>query len=277
MNEKEKYDYHVALITVTSTEEAGLQHMYEDWKPLFLEGDDQKYYETSFKRGNKTLKVVTARQSEMGMTAAGVLTMKMISVFRPKYVIMVGIAAGVAYKNEVDQIYARILRDFADICNSLDGRCGYHFPAGVSTFGRQLDWSSKRLASPHGRCAHEVLAANASPTPNTDKEGATAIIRSYCKADLSKLATGAALDIKLLPSSVDGEDGLQAVIALMRGFVSLGGFFMQPDVVDATLLREAQEHPENYGTLSVRVSGWNARFVTLNKEWQDMVIAQNEH
>ena len=109
MNEKEKYDYHVALITVTSTEEAGLQHMYEDWKPLFLEGDDQKYYETSFKRGNKTLKVVTARQSEMGMTAAGVLTMKMISVFRPKYVIMVGIAAGVAYKNEVDQIYGDVV------------------------------------------------------------------------------------------------------------------------------------------------------------------------
>ena len=103
------------------------------------------------------------------------------------------------------------------------------------------------------------------------------MIRSYCKADLSKLATGAALDVKLLPSSVEGEDGLQALISLIRGFVSLGGFFMQPDVVDASLLRRAQEHPEEYPTLSVRVSGWNARFVTLNKEWQDMVIEQNEH
>jgi len=122
-----------------------------------------------------------------------------------------------------------------------------------------------------------VLAANCSPTPNTDKEGATAIIRSYCKADLSKLSIGAALDIKLLPSSVEGEDGLQAMMGLFKGFVSLGGFFMQPDVVDASILREAQEHPEDYLTLSVRVSGWNARFVTLNKEWQDMVIEQNEH
>ena len=59
--------------------------------------------------------------------------------------------------------------------------------------------------------------------------------------------------------------------------VALGGFFMQLDVVDASLLRLAQEHPENYQTLSVRVSGWNARFVTLNQEWQDMVIEQNEH
>ena len=179
--------------------------------------------------------------------------------------------------DEVDEIAARLLSDFADICASFNGKCGYSFPAGVSTFGRQLEWSPQRLASPHGRKHGEVLAANASPTPGTDKEGVTAIIRSYCKADLSKLATGAALDIKLLPSSVEGEDGLQALIALMRGFVSLGGFFMQPDVVDAALLREAQEHPENYQTLSVRVSGWNARFVTLDKEWQDMVIEQNEH
>ncbi len=179
--------------------------------------------------------------------------------------------------DEVDEIATRLLSDFADICTLFNGKCGYRFPAGVSTFGRQLEWSPKRLASPHGRRAGEVLAANCSPTPSTDKEGTTAIIRSYCKADLSKLATGAALDIKLLPSNVDGEDGLQALISLMRGFVSLGGFFMQPDVVDVSVLREAQEHPEDYQTLSVRVSGWNARFVTLNKEWQDMVIGQNEH
>lgn len=179
--------------------------------------------------------------------------------------------------DEVDEIAARLLSDFADICRSFDGKCGYRFPAGVSTFGRQLEWSPHRLACPHGRKAGEILAANCSPTPGTDKEGATAIIRSYCKAPLHKLATGAALDLKLLPSSVAGEDGLNALISLLRGFVTLGGFFLQPDIVDASILRQAQEHPEDYSTLSVRVSGWNARFVTLSKEWQDMVIEQNEH
>lgn len=179
--------------------------------------------------------------------------------------------------DEVDELAARLLSDFSGICASLNGRCGYRFPAGVSTFGRQLEWAPQRLASPHGRRAGEVLAANSSPTPSTDKEGVTATIRSYCKADLSKFATGAALDIKLLPSAVEGENGLSALVSLLRGFVTLGGFFMQPDVVDASLLRRAQEDPENYQTLSVRVSGWNARFVTLNREWQDMVIEQNEH
>ena len=179
--------------------------------------------------------------------------------------------------DEVDGIACRLLSDFADICISFNGKCGYSFPAGVSTFGRQLEWSSHRLAAPHGRRMGEVLAPNCSPTPGTDREGATAIIRSYCKADHTKLATGAALDVKLLPSSVEGEDGLQALVGLMRGFVKLGGFFMQPDVVDSSVLKEAQRDPEAYQTLSVRVSGWNARFVTLDKQWQDMVIEQNEH
>lgn len=179
--------------------------------------------------------------------------------------------------DEVDSISSRILSDFADLCLSCNKTNAYRYPAGVSTFGRQLEWAPLRLASAHGRKQGEVLAANCSPTPNTDKEGATAIICSYCKADCSKLATGAALDIRLLPSSVEGEDGLQALIALIKGFCALGGFFMQIDVVDASLLRKAQEHPEDYQTLSVRVSGWNARFVTLDRQWQDMVIAQNEH
>lgn len=177
--------------------------------------------------------------------------------------------------DEIDALTAQILEDFTGICRKLDHRCGYRFPAGVSTFGRQLEWSKHRLAAPHGKKAGEVLAANCSPTPGTDQEGATAMIRSYCKLPLKKTVTGAALDLKLLPSSTQGEDGLEALVALMRGFTALGGYFMQPDIINAEILKEAQKHPENYQTLSVRVSGWNARFVTLNEEWQNMIIEQN--
>ncbi len=176
---------------------------------------------------------------------------------------------------EADDIAAAVLDAFADFCAENNGKSPVKFPAGVSTFGRQLEWAPHRLASPHGRKQGEVLAANASPTPGTDREGVTAMIRSYCRADLSRMVTGAALDCKLLPSSVSGEDGIAALVSIMRGFVAEGGFFLQPDVADARILREAQEHPEDYQTLSVRVSGWNARFVTLCREWQNMVIAQN--
>lgn len=175
---------------------------------------------------------------------------------------------------EVDLIATRIISDFADICDWVNTQSAYSTPAGVSTFGRQLEWSPNRMATPYGKKAHDILAGNYSPTPGTDKEGATAIIKSYCKADLKRMVSGAALDIKLLPAAVNGENGLEAIVSLIRGFVILGGHFMQLDVADTELLKEAQNHPEEYQNLSVRVSGWNARFVTLNKEWQDMIIAQ---
>ena len=176
--------------------------------------------------------------------------------------------------DEVDGIAVRIVKDFADICDSMKYKNGYLTPAGISTFGRQLEWAPHRMATPNGKRAHEILSGNFSPLPGSDKEGATAIIRSYCKADLSRTVSGAALDIKLLPASVNGESGINTLVSLIEGFLELGGHFMQLDIADTALLLEAQKHPEDYQTLSVRISGWNARFVTLNKEWQDMIIAQ---
>ncbi len=175
-----------------------------------------------------------------------------------------------------DEIAVALTKDFAGICGKQEGKCGYRTPPGISTFGRQLEWAARRMATPYGKKAGEVLAGNCSPTPGTDKEGATAVIRSYCKSDLSEMTTGAALDLKLLPSAVKGEDGISAMVALLRGFTALGGFFLQLDVADASILRQAQEHPEAFSTLSVRVSGWNARFVTLDRGWQDMIISQVE-
>ena len=180
---------------------------------------------------------------------------------------------------EVDEIYARLLQDFYLICKKLDDQrlYGFRYPAGVSTFGREIDWLPNRLATPEGTTIGTVLAGNASPTPGTDTEGITAVIKSYCKADLSKMVTGTALDLKISPTSIQGNNGLVALKQLIRSFVRLGGYFMQLDCVSAETLKKAQENPQDYKTLSVRVSGWNARFITLTKEWQDMVIQRTEH
>lgn len=176
--------------------------------------------------------------------------------------------------DEVDLIAKRLVDDFAAIAGECEKRSGFRMPAGISTFGRQIEWAVHRLATANGKQAGAVLSGNFSPLPGTDKVGATAIIRSYCKSNLKRTVSGAALDIKLLPSAVNGENGMEAIISLLKGFVLLGGHFMQLDIADTLLLKEAQKHPEDYQTLSVRVSGWNARFVTMCKEWQDMIIAQ---
>ncbi|MGN1095157.1 MAG: hypothetical protein ACI4QR_02080 [Eubacteriales bacterium] len=103
------YNYAVALITATDTEAMVLKHIYDDWQEVRFENDEQLYYESSFEKDGKRYKVITAQQNEMGMTAAAVLSMKLISHFRPRYLIMVGIAAGVALENIEEQIYGDVI------------------------------------------------------------------------------------------------------------------------------------------------------------------------
>ncbi len=179
--------------------------------------------------------------------------------------------------DEADEYTAEIVDRFAKLTLKHDTTPLFRFMPGVSTFGRQIEWRYNRPASPHGHKTGDILAPNMGATPGSDMMGATALIKSYCKLNLTDQVTGAALDLKLLPSAVEGEDGAEALMALLRGFVTLGGCFMQPDVVDNSILKDAKEHPENYQSLSVRISGWNARFVTLSEEWQDMVIEKTTH
>jgi len=178
--------------------------------------------------------------------------------------------------DEADAYTTRVIDDFGDMVEAWQGKSPIIFTGGVSTFGRQIEWAPFRLATPFGKRKGDILSGNDSPTPGTDTEGATAMIRSYCKADLKKMGTGAALDVKLAPGTLKGENGVAALVALIEGFCRLGGYFMQLDVVDAKTLKRAQENPEAYKTLSVRVSGWNARFVTLDREWQNMIIERTE-
>ena len=98
------------------------------------------------------------------------------------------------------------------------------------------------------------------------------MVKSYCASDVSRMVTGAALDIRFDPRTVRGDEGLDAIAGLIKAFVIMGGCFMQPDIADKEVLKKAMECPEEYRTLSVRVSGWNARFVTLDRKWQKMII-----
>jgi pyruvate-formate lyase len=62
----------------------------------------------------------------------------------------------------------------------------------------------------------------------------------------------------------------------MRAFVHLGGWYLHVDVMDSALLADAQAHPDKYPNLSVRIAGWSARFATLSKPWQDMLIERTQ-
>jgi len=181
--------------------------------------------------------------------------------------------------DEADAMIRRVFDDYTAAMARTRERNGVIRPAGISTFGREIEWSRgehPRPASPDGHHRGEILATNCSPSPGTDTQGPTAVIKSYCKLDLTKTPNGATLELKMHPASVKGERGVDAMVGLMRSFVRLGGWFMHIDVVDSAMLVDAQRHPERYPNLPVRVAGWSARFATLDKNWQDMVIARTQ-
>jgi pyruvate-formate lyase len=175
-----------------------------------------------------------------------------------------------------DAMMKRLFDDFTELARKAPLRNGVFRPAGISTFGREIAWRDQREATAHGFRKGDILATNFSPTPGTDKEGPLAAIRSYCAVDFTRLPNGATLEIRLAPSSANDEAGILAIAGMLRAFVRLGGFYLNVDIVDPAMLRDAQKHPDKYPNLVVRIAGWCARFHTLDKDWQEMVIRRAE-
>lgn len=178
--------------------------------------------------------------------------------------------------DEADAFAKMVYDDYVAIAAETREVDGVLRPAGLSTFGRELAYAASRGATAFGKRAGELLATNFAPTPGTDRRGATAVVKSFCKVDFTRLPNGCPLELKLLPSDVKGEDGTAALVGLLKTFVQLGGIYLQIDVVDNRTLRDAQLHPELHQNLSVRISGWSSRFVTLDKRWQDLVINRTQ-
>ena len=177
---------------------------------------------------------------------------------------------------EADDMMKRVFDDYTSIVGRVKERNGLKRPCGISTFGREIDWRMARRATPEGSRVGDILATNCSPTPGSDRKGPTAVLNSYCKLDFTRCPNGATVELKVLPDSVKDENGIAALVALAKTFREKGGFYMHIDVVDSATLIDAQMHPEKYPNLPVRVAGWSARFTTLCKEWQDMVIQRTQ-
>ncbi len=85
---------------------------------------------------------------------------------------------------------------------------------------------------------------------------------------------GTLLNQKLLPKLLNTETGIEKLSALIRTYFKLGGHHIQFNVIDAHTLKDAQQHPELYRDLIVRVAGYSDYFVDIGKELQDEIIAR---
>ena len=94
--------------------------------------------------------------------------------------------------------------------------------------------------------------------------------------DLSIADSGACLDAMLHPSAVQGEDGLEILYNVLQTYIKKGGASIHFNIFNKEMLLDAQQNPEKYKNLQVRVCGWNVLWNNINKEEQDGFIRQAE-
>jgi len=132
-------------------------------------------------------------------------------------------------------------------------------------------------ALPNGRKKGVPLADGISPVHGCDTKGPTAVLRSVARVEHSAATNGTLLNIKFHPSAFKNSEDIKKFISLIRSFCALKIMHVQFNVISADILRAAQKAPEDYRDLMIRVAGYSAMFVDLDKKLQDDIIGRTEH
>jgi len=174
-----------------------------------------------------------------------------------------------------DSILRCVFEAYAD---SIDGRPntrgGTCHPNWLSTTCH-VYFGSVTGATPDGRRAGEALSDGISPVQGADRLGPTAVLKSASRIDHARTG-GTLLNQKFTPRILDGEEGLDNLLHLVRAWFRLGGHHIQFNVVTAETLREAKADPEKHRDLIVRVAGYSDYFCDLTEALQDEIIARTE-
>lgn len=175
-----------------------------------------------------------------------------------------------------DNMAKRVMEALADEMNLVKDFAGASpqaIPQSLTVF-----WSHglRTGALPNGRLGGEVLAdGGVSPHLGYDKKGPTAVLNSVAKID-HRSFKGCLLNQRLTPASIMGDKGAELFLNYLRTWYELGIDHVQFNVADIAVLRAAQQEPEKYPDLIVRIAGYCAYFTQLNRQTQEAVIARTE-
>ncbi|MDI9612395.1 MAG: pyruvate formate lyase family protein [Acidobacteriota bacterium] len=172
--------------------------------------------------------------------------------------------------------FARWATDvYGDAVNAATGPRG-RWAAGLFPVTAHVLFGMSTAASPDGRKAGTPLSDGISPVQQMDRSGPTATLRSVSVIDQKKFSNGTLLNMRFHPTALASESGKEKLIALIRTYFDLGGMEMQFNIVSADTLRRAQEVPEDYRDLVVRIAGFSAYFVELYRASQEDIIRRTE-
>jgi len=179
------------------------------------------------------------------------------------------------YGNDQDEVDAIAVQIGEFFCRTFeDHRCaiGGQWQAGLWSSADNVACGVVVGATPDGRKSEDILADNISPVQGRDLKGPTAAARSAAKIDHVAASDGTSFHIKLHPSALEGDAGLNHLNTFVKVFFNMGGMNCQVNVLNAETLIEAQKNPHEYKDLVVRVAGFSAFFIHLDAKTQDDII-----
>jgi len=183
------------------------------------------------------------------------------------------------YGNDDDNADDLMVRAFHAVVEDVDGRPntkGGCYQVEMLPTTCHVYFGSVMIASPDGRHAGKPVSEGISPVQGADRCGPTAVLRSAAKMDHIRTG-GTLLNQKFTPGLLAGDMGLDNLVQLMRTYFRLDGHHIQFNVVDTATLRKAQQNPEQYRDLIVRVAGYSDYFCDLSLALQEEIIARTEH
>jgi len=178
----------------------------------------------------------------------------------------------------VDEMGAKWVNYFADGLKKYRNGRGGIYQMGLYTVSAHVPMGQNVGASADGRYAKDPLAdGGVSAMYGRDTNGPTALLHSVSRLPFEKASNGTLLNMKFLPSFFKTETGIQKFTGLLRAVSSLGISHIQFNVLNEADLRAAQERPEDYRGLTVRVAGYTAYFTELARDLQDEIIARTTY
>ena len=159
---------------------------------------------------------------------------------------------------EVDYFAREVAYTYSKPLQKYNNPRGGKFQAGLYPVSANVPLGGQTGATPDGRYAHTPVADGVSPSAGKDVKGPTAAATSVSRLDHFIVSNGTLFNQKFHPSALSGREGLEKFVALIRGYFDQKGMHMQFNVVDRQTLLDAQEHPEKYKHLVVRVAGYSA-------------------
>jgi formate C-acetyltransferase len=182
------------------------------------------------------------------------------------------------YGNDDDYADGILKLIFELYYQSIDGRPnakGGEFRINLLPTTCHVYFGSLIGATPDGRKAREPLSEGISPVQGADRNGPTAVLKSASKIDHLRTG-GTLLNQKFTPQLIEDESGMEKLIHLIRSYFKMDGHHIQFNVVTVETLRRAQQNPEKYQDLIVRVAGYSDYFVDLTSELQNEIIQRTE-